>query len=81
MLLKLLSAAGFFAINWAAAAAPTRPGLTYVLPGVRGVVRVFVPAGGGDVEWYTGRLSEGQLRYCGPLTSKDQLQNLLATAR
>ncbi|WP_426059763.1 hypothetical protein [Hymenobacter sp. B1770] len=80
-MLNFLSAAGFFAICWTPADAPAQPGATYVLPGPRGVVRVFVPAGGGDVEWYTGRLSAGQLRYRGPLTSEDQLQKLLATTR
>lgn len=73
MLVEHLNQAGFFPIQWAAA----EPGTTYVRPGAQGVLRVFVPAAGTEIELYTGRLTAGELRYRGPVPPAAELRQWL----
>ena len=76
MILQHLHMAGFFPIRWAPAGAAV-PGTTYVRPSAKGVLRVFVPASGEEVELYAGSLAAGELRYRGPVPSEAELQQLL----
>ncbi|GAB3858000.1 hypothetical protein GCM10028822_32600 [Hymenobacter terrigena] len=78
MLSFLLTQAGFFSISWTPIEGTT-PGLTYVRPSAKGIVRAFVPDGHQEVELYAGRAAAGQLRYRGPVGSDAELQRLLAT--
>lgn len=74
MLSQHLNEAGYFPILWA----PAEPGTTYVRPGARGVLRVFVPAHRAELELYAGPLVAGELRYCGPVPPEAELRLLLA---
>ncbi|OON66987.1 hypothetical protein [Hymenobacter sp. CRA2] len=53
--------AGFYEISW-----PEAPGATYVRPGRRESVRVYVPQASPEVEVYAGDLKNGRLVYRGP---------------
>ena len=74
MLSQQLNEAGYFPILWA----PAELGTTYVRPGARGVLRVFVPAHRAELELYTGPLAAGELRYRGPVPPEAELRKLLA---
>jgi hypothetical protein len=80
MFLAHLHDAGFFPIQWAPVSPDPVPGHTYVLPSAKGVLRVFVPAEGKEMELYAGSLANGQLRYRGPVPNKAKLQQLLVSA-
>jgi len=72
MLFSWLDNAGFFSIQWA----PTESsaaGVTYVLPSIKGLLRVFVPVAGEEVEVYTGTLTQAHLRYRGLIRSEAEL--------
>jgi len=75
MLWQQLNEAGYFPILWA----PTEPGTTYVRPGARGVLRVFVPAHRAELTLYAGSLAAGELRYRGPVPPETELRQLLAS--
>ena len=75
MLIQHLDRAGFFAIQWV----PAEPGTTYVRPGARGVVRVFVPADRDEMELYVGSLAAGELRYRGPVPAAAELRQWLGS--
>ena len=62
MLHRQLDQAGFFAIQWAPAAA----GTMYVRPSAHGVQRVFVPAGTQEVELYASQLFWALRYQCAP---------------
>ncbi|WP_303312482.1 hypothetical protein [Hymenobacter sp. BT730] len=59
-----LKDAGFYEIAWPELA--HEAGVTYVRPGSRECVRVFVPANSSEVEVYAGNLKEGKLVFRGP---------------
>jgi hypothetical protein len=77
MLLVSLHNAGFFPIQWLPANSYLNPGTTYVRPSAAGLLRVFVPKVGNDIEVYTGSLFDAQLRYRGPINSEEELQQIL----
>ncbi|GAB2940749.1 hypothetical protein GCM10027048_01420 [Hymenobacter coalescens] len=64
-----LANAGFYEISW-----PEAPGVTYVRPGVRESVRVFLPEDSPEVEVYAGDLKNGRLVYRGPADRATQLR-------
>ncbi|MCB2408703.1 hypothetical protein [Hymenobacter lucidus] len=70
MLTVQLKDAGFYEISW-----PTQivEGTTFIRPGARESVRVFVPHHSPEVEVYTGALKEGRLIYQGPADMAAQL--------
>ncbi|KAA9327574.1 hypothetical protein F0P96_16465 [Hymenobacter busanensis] len=73
-----LADAGFFPISWPEA--PDQlPGTTYVRPGRRELVRVFLAHNRSEVAIYTGRdLRSTQLVYRGPTADAALLQQLCA---
>lgn len=72
MLDNYLVATGFYQI----ASPATRPGLTYVRPGARESLRVFLCAAAPEMEVYSGTLMNGRLVYRGPAELVEQLRNL-----
>jgi hypothetical protein len=60
--------AGFYEISWPEqeAAKGKLKGMTYIRPGKRESVRVFLSADAPDVEVYAGGLKDGRLVYAGP---------------
>lgn len=80
MLTLHLHDAGFFPIQWLPTAANSVPGRTFVRPSAKGMLRVFVPAENEQVELYAGSLTEGELRYRGPVPSESELRQLLVDA-
>ena len=70
MLTVQLENAGFYKISW-----PTQveAGATFIRPGARESVRVFVPQDSSEVEVYAGALREGRLVYQGPASAAAQL--------
>lgn len=77
MLTLHLHNAGFFPIRWTETAVP---GTTYVRPGAKGVLRVFVSAQHDEVKLFAGSLSAGKLCYSGPVHGETELRQLLAAA-
>lgn len=77
MLTSFLHKEGFFPIRWTETATP---GTTYVRPGAKGVLRVFVPVLSDNVELFVGSLLAGKLRYSGPVHGENALRQLLADA-
>ncbi|RTQ46733.1 hypothetical protein EJV47_20375 [Hymenobacter gummosus] len=75
MLDTYLVATGFYQIAWPDAPGG-QPGLTYVRPGVRESLRVFLCAAAPEMEVYTGELQNGRLVYRGPAELVEQLRNL-----
>ncbi|AYA36127.1 hypothetical protein D3Y59_03055 [Hymenobacter oligotrophus] len=74
MLTVQLIEAGFYEVNW-----PNTEvvgGVTYVRPGVRESVRVFLPTDACEVEVYAGDLQNGRLVYRGPAAEAAQLRYL-----
>jgi|GEM_PF-6773498 len=70
MLEVQLAKAGFYEI-----ASPESPvaGTTFVRPGHRESVRVFLPHGSPEVEVYAGSVKNGRLVYQGPAETAAQL--------
>jgi hypothetical protein len=68
-----LANAGFYEISW-----PEAPGATYVRPGRRESVRVFLPAASPEIEVYAGDLKNGRLVYRGPAEQAPHLLSLEA---
>ncbi|TGE28242.1 hypothetical protein [Hymenobacter metallicola] len=70
MLTVQLANAGFYEISW-----PTQveEGTTFIRPGARESVRVFVPRHSAEVEVYAGALKDGRLVYQGPADMAAQL--------
>lgn len=77
MLSRLLHQAGFFSIQWEASTSDPVAGSTYVRTSPREVLRVFVPASGGQIELYAGSLFAGKLRYRGPVRNEADLLSIL----
>ncbi|SNC67483.1 hypothetical protein SAMN06265337_1967 [Hymenobacter gelipurpurascens] len=77
MLTRLLHQAGFFSIQWDASTSDQVAGTTYVRASPREMLRVFVPASGGQIELYAGSLFAGKLRYRGPVRNEAELLRLL----
>ena len=75
MLTVQLENAGFYKISWPAQAVE---GTTFIRPGARQSVRVFLPRDSSEVEVYAGELKTGRLVYQGPASAAAQLA-LLAT--
>ncbi|PJJ60850.1 hypothetical protein [Hymenobacter chitinivorans] len=70
MLTVQLANAGFYEISW-----PTQviEGTTFIRPGARESVRVFLPRDSSEVEVYAGALKDGRLVYQGPAETAAQL--------
>jgi hypothetical protein len=72
MLKVQLSEAGFYEINWPTTEVTS--GVTYVRPGIRESVRVFLPEDTQEVEVYAGDLKNGRLVYRGPADQAKELR-------
>ncbi|MCC3159786.1 hypothetical protein LJ737_21270 [Hymenobacter sp. 15J16-1T3B] len=75
MLDNYLVATGFYQISWPDGP-DAKPGITFVRPGARESLRVFLCAAAPEMEVYTGDLQNGRLVYRGPAEVVEQLRNL-----
>lgn len=75
MLDNYLVATGFYQIAWPHSP-DAQPGQTYVRPGARESLRVFLCAAAPEMEVYSGELMNGRLVYRGPAELVEQLRNL-----
>lgn len=80
MLENQLVEAGFYPISWPDTAEQPTSGTTYVRPGRRGLVRVFLCAASAQVEVYAGALQAGRLVYRGPAETAARLPLLAEQA-